>query len=155
MSETLAVLRRHRTIYLALADSLCWVAAFVTLGALRYSLDSSLGAVLLRTPWVSLLVLGLVAATLHVAIGYAVRLHHGRSSIASLEEMLTLGLVGGTVGVGVTAGNLLAGRPVPGSVPVAAACGAIVALGWLPSGLPRLSGAPLSVVVPRDVRREQ
>lgn len=128
MSETLAVLRRHRTVYLALADSMCWVIAFVTFGALRYSLDSSFGAVLQRTPWTSLVVLGVVAAALHVVIGYAVRLHHGRSSIASLEEMLTLGLIGGSVGIGVTAGNLLAGRPVPGSVPVAAMCGAIVVL---------------------------
>ena len=67
---------------------------------------------------------------LHTGLGAVVRLHHGRSQLGSLEEMLSLGTVVAGAGLILTAVNLMVGRPLPGSVPVAATFLALVLMSW-------------------------
>ena len=131
MSEFVGLLRQHRVLLLAASDFCAWLGAFLTFAFARYLLNgSSLGTAVSSTPWVDAAVLGTSAACLHVIFGRLIRLHHGRSSLASLEEMLSLGMVVGLVGATTTVANLAMSRPVPGSVPVAATFFALAIMGW-------------------------
>lgn len=131
MSEFFGALRQHRVLVLATADVGAWLSAFIAFSFVRYLLNgSSLGVAVAATPWAGAFCLGTLAGLLHVSCGMIVRLHHGRSALASLEEMLSLGLVAAVVGLAATTVNVLIGRPVPGSVPVAATFVALALMGW-------------------------
>ncbi|MBE7324801.1 polysaccharide biosynthesis protein [Nocardioides sp. Y6] len=69
--------------------------------------------------WVAALTLGGVAALLHVALGATVRLHQGRSKLASLEEAVLLAAVTLSVGALIFFANL-APVWVPRSIPAGA-----------------------------------
>lgn len=135
MAELIAVMRQHRVASLATADTLSWLAAFLVFSFVRYALDSvSLGEAVARTPWLAASVLACLAAALHLGIGWAVRLHHGRSMVGSLEEMLALGPVVSGIGALVTCLNLFAVKAVPGSVPLGATFFALVTMSWYRAG---------------------
>ncbi len=127
----LRALRSHRFLFLSLADAALWVGAMVTFAFARYVYADDIAARPLEvTPWAGALLIGALAAALHVVFGYAVRLHHGRSAIGSLEEMLALGAVVAAAGLVTCVLNLAAGRVIPASVPLAATFGALVTMGW-------------------------
>ena len=131
MSEALAVIRRHRSIYLALVDAICWTGAIVGFGLARFTLDGAgLEEAWRLTPWSALLVLSLVAAAAHDSAGFAVRLTTVDPRSAASRRCSSLGLVTGLVGACVTVLNLSLGRPIPGSVPIAATFGALVCMAW-------------------------
>src|SRR4051794_9502570 len=132
MSEWVAAVRQHRFVYLTLADALCWGAAFVVFAFARFMLNGiTFAQAVVDTPWTGALLMAAVAAGLHVLLGFGVRLHQGRSIVGSLEEILALGLVGGLAGLATLTLNLLLARPVPGSVPLAATCLALVFMAWI------------------------
>jgi FlaA1/EpsC-like NDP-sugar epimerase len=104
-----------------------------------------LDLVIVAVPWTNVLLVGVVAAVLHVLLGWVVRLHLGRACLASFEEMLLLAGVVGTVGVVITAANALLSPPLlPRSVPVAAAFTALVLTGWGRAAWRRLKERGLS-----------
>ena len=133
--RAVAAVRGSRAATLLATDTVVWVAAVAGFVWLRFALEAgSLAGTVDRTPWRAALLVGLLAAGAHGGVGRLVRLHQGRSAIGSLDEMLALGLVVAAAGAIVTGLNLGAGRPVPGSVPVAASCAALVLMAWLRAG---------------------
>ena len=119
------LLRSRRSYVLAGCDASSWFLALGLFAALRLDVAN------VSVPWGQVLVVGTVAAVLHVVLGWIVRLHLGRAALGSFEEMLLLGGVIGTVGAVITAGNALLSPPLlPRSVPVAAAFTALVLMGW-------------------------
>jgi FlaA1/EpsC-like NDP-sugar epimerase len=131
VSSLLKALRRHRFFYLSLVDTGCWFAGVISFSFAAYVVaGSSLGDAVARTPWSGALLIATLAASLHIVMGFAVRLHHGRSAIGSLEEMLALGAVVTATGLVVTVLNLAGGRLVPASAPIAATAGSLVLMAW-------------------------
>jgi FlaA1/EpsC-like NDP-sugar epimerase len=131
MTHVVAAMRRRRFIFLCVADSLIWVASFAVFALARFLVTGvTAREAVAAVPWHHVALLGLAAATLHVGLGMSVRLHQGRSSIGSVEEMLSLGLVAACVGSTATAANLVAGRYIPGTVPMVGAFVALVVMAW-------------------------
>ena len=92
------------------ADALVWVVAVALSAWLRFDTQSS------AVPWSSVVAFGLGSAALYVGIGAGIRLHQGRTSLASFSEMVSIGLVAllaGSIGFAV---NLYA-HWLPRSVP--------------------------------------
>ncbi|MFC6152887.1 polysaccharide biosynthesis protein [Nocardioides yefusunii] len=107
-------LQHRRSLVASGFDFIVWIVAFEVWTALKLlegnsSSDYYAGALLL----------GAVAGVLHLLLGWSVRLHHGRSRLASLEEAILLTLVSGAVGLLIFVGNL-GPIVVPRSVPVGA-----------------------------------
>ncbi len=112
MSDLVRRLQRRKTPLVMLFDAACWLTAFIVWSGLR--LDWGVA------DWTPALIFGAVAAVLHVVLGFAVRLHHGRSRIASLDELIVLGSVISLIGLLLFFINF-AGIWVPRSVPLGAA----------------------------------
>ena len=124
-------LRRHRFLYLCLADTGIWLLSFLGFAFARFLLNgASLQHAVAATPWQGAFVMIALASCLHIALGLAVRLNQGRSATGTLEGMLALGAIVGGVGLAATVVNLALGRLVPGSVPVAATFTALVLMAW-------------------------
>ncbi|WP_206063225.1 nucleoside-diphosphate sugar epimerase/dehydratase [Nocardioides sp. HDW12B] len=112
-----------------MADTAVWLACFGAFAVLRRVLEG-MGAreSAELTSWAAVLGLALTAAALHVSCGLVFRLHQGRAPMGSTEEMLSLTMIAGFTGFAVTVLNVLVGRPVPGSVPLAGAALATVVM---------------------------
>ncbi len=125
MDRPFARLRPWRQVVLSVADGSVWVGAVALFAAVRLDVAAQ------PVPWVDVLAVGGAAAILHLAFGWFVRLHHGRASLGSLEEMVLLGAVTGTTGVVVFLGNALLSPPlVPRSIPIAATAAALTVMAW-------------------------
>jgi len=120
-----ARLRQRRLLLLIIFDTAAWIAALALVAAVRLDVAEA------PVPWIEVLQVGLLAAGLHVAGGWVVRLHHGRAATGSFDEMLLLGSVVASVTVIVTAVNALLPQPwLPRSVPFAAGFIALAFTGW-------------------------
>jgi len=118
-------LRRWRLAVLALFDATVWTGAMCLFAAVRLDVAAQ------PVQWLHVLGVGAAAAAIHVALGWRARLHHGRASLGSLEEMVLLGAVTGTTGVFVFLGNALIGEPyIPRSIPFAATAAALTIMAW-------------------------
>ncbi|WP_319804585.1 polysaccharide biosynthesis protein [Nocardioides malaquae] len=113
VAEWMPRLQRQRTLVVVTFDAFVWIGSFLVWMALRLEGQTS-GA-----SWVAALTLGGVAALLHVALGATVRLHQGRSKLASLEEAVLLAAVTLSVGALIFFANL-APVWVPRSIPAGA-----------------------------------
>ena len=113
MADWVGNLQRRKTLVVSVFDVVVWILALQVWLQIRlegsFSTDS-MGAAL---------VLGLVAGAIHLALGFSVRLHHGRSKLASLEEAVLLTFVTLSVGLLISVANL-GPHWVPRSVPVGA-----------------------------------
>ncbi|QCX26489.1 polysaccharide biosynthesis protein [Nocardioides jishulii] len=106
-------LQRHRTLVVTTFDVIVWVASFLVWTVVRLEgevTDGYFGAALM---------LGVTAAALHLILGSPVRLHQGRSKLASLEEAIRLTLVTVSVAALVFVANF-SGLWVPRSIPAGA-----------------------------------
>ncbi|HPU13629.1 MAG TPA: nucleoside-diphosphate sugar epimerase/dehydratase [Aeromicrobium sp.] len=96
MRHAIAVAFRHnRVLALAVCDVAAWVLAFFLAAALRFetaelSLNLSFTSDYGTIPVYGCLVLAAVASTIHLTVGWFLRLHQGRHQIASFEELFTL-----------------------------------------------------------------
>lgn len=123
MSDFAPTLRRHRALLMIAGDSLAWLVSYAIFAVLR--VDARVAEV----PWVAVVVMALLTAGLHAAIGWPLRLHMGRASLASFSEMILLGLVTMTAGGMVFLVNLF-GMWAPRSIPLAAAFSTLVLASW-------------------------
>ncbi len=123
MSDLVTSVRRHRTAVSVAFDAAAWIVAFLGFTWLRYD------GVTTDVPWELTLVVAVVTTALFVVVGRVLLLHHGRSRVASLEEMLRLGTIVLGVGLVVTVANLVF-QWLPRSVPPTAAFGALVLMAW-------------------------
>ena len=123
MFSVVSFVRSHRTAVSVAFDGTAWILAFLIATWLRY--DGDLRAV----AWLDVFALGALTATAFVLVARVVMLHHGRSRVASLEEMLLLGAVTAGVGGAAVLLNVLTVW-VPRSVPATATVGALVMMAW-------------------------
>ncbi len=106
-------------------DALVWVTVFVLFAALRFHFDRHQ-----PIPWSAVVSFAVIAASLHTALGLVGRLPHGRARLASLEEMVLLGLVVGSTGIILTIANLLGPRWLPPTMPITTTATTLVILAW-------------------------
>ncbi|SFG60924.1 NDP-sugar epimerase, includes UDP-GlcNAc-inverting 4,6-dehydratase FlaA1 and capsular polysaccharide biosynthesis protein EpsC [Actinopolymorpha cephalotaxi] len=132
MKRGLRTLARRPVVLVGL-DGAAWLLSMVTFAALR--MDVASGPV----PWGGVITLGLAATVLHAGFGWVVRLHQGRATMGSFEEMLLLGGVTGSVGIVIVIANTVAAQPlVPRSVPVAASFMTFALVAWWRAGWRRI-----------------
>ena len=113
MAEWVENLQRRKTWVVSVFDVVVWILALQVWLQVRVEGSFSTDYML------PTLVLGLVAGAMHLALGFTVRLHHGRSKLASLEEAVLLTFVTLSVGLLIYVANL---GPIwtPRSVPAGA-----------------------------------
>jgi FlaA1/EpsC-like NDP-sugar epimerase len=111
--------RRHRWLLSVAYDSAAWVFGYAVFAWLRY--DAAVASV----PWLSVFLVGAATVVLFLACALRVRLHQGRARVASLEEMLLLGICIAAAGGVVFMVNLF-GHWVPRTVPAGATLLALV-----------------------------
>ena len=127
----IAMLRRHSVIASMTADTAALVAAYVLVVWLR------LEGVTAAIDWAALAMVAAGHVVVFLAASWRTQLHRGRARIASLEEMLLLGMVVGGSGAVVFAVNLI-GHWVPRSAPVGATFVALVVSAWARASWRRL-----------------
>src|SRR5690349_6566930 len=103
-------LRRRRAAVSIGFDSGAWVLSYAAFTWLRLDTDAD------AVPWTSTILLALATVAIYVVLGGQVKLHQGRARLASLEEMLLLGVTVGLAGSTIFAVNLI-GHWIPRSVP--------------------------------------
>ena len=123
MSNLVARVRHFRLVLSAGLDVLAWMVAYLVFAWLRFD-TATVGV-----PWLEVTVVGAGTALLFLAVAFAVRLHQGRARVASLEEMLLLGLCAVGSGGVVTLVNL-ATQWVPRTVPAGATLLALVIMAY-------------------------
>jgi FlaA1/EpsC-like NDP-sugar epimerase len=123
MGALLGTLRKRRLWVLAGLDSLVWVVSMVGYAWLTYP---DPGAVPLGVA----LGLGAAAAGCHLVLGRTVRLHHGRATTGSVEDLLLLGAV--TAGAGSLAAllNTFLDQELAWRVPFGGTFIALTAMAW-------------------------
>lgn len=123
MLNLMPVLRSYRALAMAAYDIGAWVACFALFAWLRMDQVTSV------VPWREVLLVAAATAVVYAVVGWATQLHRGRSAVASLEEMVSLGTV--VVGVGslVTTLNMVF-LWIPRSVPPGATFGTLFMAAW-------------------------
>lgn len=135
--------RHLRIPVLVTLDVTAWLFAMYLAVAFRLETaivapETTVGAADGRIPLYGVLVVGGVAALAHVLIAWAVRLHQGRSALASFEETFLLFSVLVASSVVAAGFNLLADGPIlPRTTPATAAFIALLLCIW-PRGLWRV-----------------
>lgn len=104
-------------------DSAVWVVSMVGYAFLTYTQPAAV-------PWVHAAGLGLVAAVAHVAIGRTVRLHQGRASTGTVEDLLLLGAVTAAAGTIAALANTFVATELAWRVPFAGTFIALTAMAW-------------------------
>lgn len=129
-------MRQLRVPLLITVDSLAWFAAFAVATGLRlatwsFSANTDLSTTGGMIPLYGVIIAAGGAAVLHLVIGFAVRLHQGRSAIGSFDEIFLLATVMFFVGSIVTVANALAPTPpIPRTAPIIAATLALIIAAW-------------------------
>jgi FlaA1/EpsC-like NDP-sugar epimerase len=158
MRDLVPLVRHVRGRLVAAYDVAAWVACYLFFAWLRYDQVSA------NVPWRAVLLTGLGTAAAFVLLGWVTQLHRGRASLASLEEMVLLGVNVAFVGVGATVLNAIF-HWVPRSVPVGATFGTLVLAAWgraawrrvrerSDESLPAAGGAKVLLVGGGDAGRE-
>ena len=122
-SRLLTTMRDHRRGVLALFDSAAWGVAVVLGSLARMDFEPH------RVDWSGALWIWLIAMLLHTVVAWSVRLHHGRASVATLEEMVWLGAVVVGAGTLLFLVNLVI-QVVPRSVPLTSLLAALAVMAW-------------------------
>ena len=96
--DLVALLRRNRSLVLGVTDVVAWILAFFLAIALRFetfhfSLSFQFDRLPYTIPLYSCLLVGGIAAGIHLALAWFLRLHQGRHEVASFEELFTLASV--------------------------------------------------------------
>ena len=121
--QMLETMRNYRRWLLIMFDCVAWGVAVVLASLARMDFDAD------YVNWPGALRIWLLAVLFHTAIAWAVRLHHGRATVATLEEMLWLGSVVLCAGVAVFLIDLVT-HIAPRSVPLTALVAALAIMAW-------------------------
>lgn len=117
--------RGRRQLWLSLFDCGAWGLALSIAAWARMDFAAAL------VPWSHVLIVWVIVATTHIAMGWVGHLHHGRAALGSLEEMMLLGLVTAAAGSTLFAINaVLPTFLLPRSVPLVAGFMAIAVMSW-------------------------
>ena len=84
---SLPVMQQRRRAAAATVDALAWGLGILLAVALRFEFAMP------AKGWIATIMLGLVAAAIHVAIGYASKLYRGRHTYGSFDEVRQLGMI--------------------------------------------------------------
>lgn len=115
----------ERLVKLLVFDSVVWAVAYLLAAFVRLNLDAD------RVPWVHVLVVVAVIIIGHGLVSWPLRLHLGRSPLASLDEMLRLGVAVGVVSALVFAANYVTNPSyIPRSIPITAGLAALIVMAW-------------------------
>lgn len=115
----------ERLIKLLLFDSVVWAAAYLLAALVRLNLDAD------RVPWGHVLIVLGVVIVAHALVCWPLRLHLGRSPLASLDEMLRLGVAVAVVSALVFVANYVTSPSyIPRSIPVTAGLAALIVMAW-------------------------
>jgi FlaA1/EpsC-like NDP-sugar epimerase len=123
-------LSRRRHFWLMTFDACVWIFAVAFAALARLDFDPG------NVHWGITLAAGIAAAALFTLIAWPARLHDGRASLGSLEEMIQLGAAALGAGVTVYFANLFVtvmwptGPYLPRSVPLMATLCAILVMAW-------------------------
>jgi FlaA1/EpsC-like NDP-sugar epimerase len=111
----LNLMRRHREVITVGFDALAWACALLIFALLRFDMiDAKLEAL-------SFLAACFCAAFLHTGLGWVARLHQGRATVGTFEEVALLGGVTMSAGVLLSVVNAIPSvHWLPRTVPVAA-----------------------------------
>ncbi|GEP33665.1 dTDP-glucose 4,6-dehydratase [Nocardioides szechwanensis] len=123
MSNVVALARRFRVLLAAGLDVAAWMFAYLAFAWLRFDTET------VGVPWVTVTAVGAGTALLFLGLASFVRLHQGRARVASLEEMLLLGVCVASSGGLVATVNLFA-HWVPRTVPAGATLLALVVMAY-------------------------
>lgn len=85
--STVSVAQRRRRAWASVVDALAWATGVLLAVALRFEFSMP------PEGWVATLLVALIAAGLHVAIGYGSKLYRGRHTYGSFDEVRLLGLI--------------------------------------------------------------
>ena len=122
VSGLVTTIRDDRRGVLALFDAAAWGLAVVLGSLARMDFEPR------QVAWTGALWIWPIAILLHTVIAWSVRLHHGRATVATLEEMVWLGAVVVGTGTLLFLVNLII-QVVPRSVPLTALLGALAIMG--------------------------
>lgn len=115
----------QRFLKLLIFDSVVWALAYFGAAFVRLNLDAD------KVPWEHVAVITGVVIIGHGLVSWPLRLHLGRSPLASLDEMLRLGVAVGVVSALVFVGNYVThGSYIPRSIPITAGLAALIVMAW-------------------------
>ncbi|MGI8415391.1 MAG: polysaccharide biosynthesis protein [Nakamurella sp.] len=115
--------RRH--LWLAGFDAAVWTAAVLVATLARLDFETR------AMPWGRALIVGLVMGAVFTVLAWIMRLHQGRASLGTLDEMLWLGVASIGVGGLIFLVNVSTVPSfLPRSVPLVATFGALVVMAW-------------------------
>ncbi len=123
MTNIVARARHYRLVLSAGLDVVAWMVSFLVFAWLRFDTDAD------WVPWREVVAVGALTAGLFLVLARAVRLHQGRARVASLEEMLLLGVCAASSGGVVTVINMFT-QWVPRTVPAGATLLALVLMAY-------------------------
>lgn len=132
VSNVVALARRYRVVLSAGLDVAAWMSAYLAFAWLRFDTASA------NVPWLTITAVGAATAVVFLGLASYVRLHQGRARVASLEEMLLLGVCVASSGGLVTLINLFA-HWVPRTVPAGATMLALVLMAYARASWRRLN----------------
>lgn len=125
-ASLIEILRNRRLVSLGLLDVSAWMVALYFATALRLEdlavVPRSTLTATDAVPLFGVLAVGAVAGAAHLLTAWLFRLHHGRSAMASIDELFLLGTVVALAGVVATLFNVVSPAVgVPHSAPIIAA----------------------------------
>ncbi|MCW2852738.1 MAG: NDP-sugar epimerase, includes UDP-GlcNAc-inverting 4,6-dehydratase FlaA1 and capsular [Nocardioides sp.] len=132
VSNIVASVRRYRETLSAGLDVSAWMVSYLAFAWLRFD------TVGVGVPWLEVAVVGAATAVLFLVLAATVRLHQGRARVASLEEMLLLGICVASSGGVITVLNLFV-HWVPRTVPAGATLLALVLMAYARASWRRLN----------------
>jgi FlaA1/EpsC-like NDP-sugar epimerase len=115
----------ERFVKLLVFDSLVWIAAYLLASLVRLNLDAD------KVPWSHVFVVTAVVVVAYALVCWPLRLHLGRSPLASLDEMLRLGSAVTVVTALVFVANFVTNPSyIPRSIPLTAGLAALIVMAW-------------------------
>lgn len=117
--------RSERFIKLLVFDTVVWIAVYFLAAFVRVNLDAE------ALPWGHVAVVAAIVIVMHSLVSWPLRLHLGRSPLASLDEMLRLGTAVAVVTALVFIGNFVTVPSfIPRSIPLTAGLAGLIMMAW-------------------------
>jgi FlaA1/EpsC-like NDP-sugar epimerase len=127
-AKTIGIRAQHgpeRFAKLLVFDSVVWIAAYLVAAFVRLNLDAD------KVPWAHVVIVVAVVVVAYALVCWPLRLHLGRAPLASLDEMLRLGVAVAVVTALVFVANFVTNPSfIPRSIPITAGLAALIVMAW-------------------------